>query len=123
MICCSTSCILCLPIAGLHLPLALFGIFGIDACDLSIDPLANQSHRLIHSNPSCHLFQTLIILGQLMSDEIDGNPLQEGRVTPLTGSLVVMTTLPKQFLVKCLIKGNRTPQEVIEKETTHPCSN
>jgi len=59
----STSCILCLPMTGPHLPLAPLDIFGIDACDQSHDPMAYQSHRLIHSYPSCHLFQALIVLG------------------------------------------------------------
>jgi hypothetical protein len=66
-----------------YLPFARSGSFGIDVCDFSRDPA-------FESEPSPHPLQsvllpllTLILLGQRMADEIDGHPLQEGRVTRL----------------------------------------
>src|SRR6266699_4168474 len=105
--------------AGPHLPLALLCIFGVPCRDLSIAPAANGGRRLIHSDLARHFLQVCVIRCEVVTKRVHGDAFQKGRIAPFNGSLIVMTTLPKEFPVERIRGFDRTPEKLLGWQTCY----
>src|SRR5712692_5755011 len=100
----------------LSVPLALLGILKVSRGYLVVDSGANDACRLTYSDLARHFLQVLVICGEMMADIVDGDTIQRGRITLLTGLLIVTTTLPKQHLMKCVVGSDGSVDELIQRK-------